>query len=151
MLSFTGTVDKIKQKLFLLEKDKNYDIEIKIHREKRSHNANSYLWKLCTEIARVINSDKDSVYLLMLKRYGISKLVPISREVPIKDYVEYYDIESETDAWIWYKLYKGSSKYDVKEMNDLLNGVVSECREMNIPTKEDKEIEELIKEWEHYI
>lgn len=148
MISFTGKVEKIKQKLFLLDKDKQYDVEIKIHREKRSLNANSYCWKLCTEIASSINSDKDSVYLLMLKRYGISDLVPISNQVPIDDYIKYYDIESKTDKYTWYKIYKGSSKYDTKEMSVLLNGIVSECKEMGIPTKEDLEIEKMLEEWE---
>lgn len=148
MISFTGKVVDIKRKLFKLNEDKVYDVEIKIHREKRSLNANSYCWKLCTEIASAINSDKDSVYLLMLKRYGISDLVPISNQVPIDDYIKYYDIESKTDKYIWYKIYKGSSKYDTKEMSVLLNGIVSECEEMGIPTKEDLEIERMVKEWE---
>lgn len=148
MISFTGKVVDIKRKLFQLSEDKVYDVEIKIHREKRSLNANSYCWKLCTEIASAINSDKDSVYLLMLKRYGISDLVPISNQVPIDDYIKYYDIESKTDKYTWYKIYKGSSKYDTKEMSVLLNGIVSECKEMGIPTKEDLEIERMLKEWE---
>lgn len=148
MISFTGKVVDIKRKLFQLSEDKVYDVEIKIHREKRSLNANSYCWKLCTEIASAINSDKDSVYLLMLKRYGISDLVPISNQVPIDDYIKYYDIESKTDKYTWYKIYKGSSKYDTKEMSVLLNGIVSECKEMGIPTKEDLEIEKMLEEWE---
>lgn len=148
MISFTGKVVDIKRKLFQLDEDKVYDVEIKIHREKRSLNANSYCWKLCTEIASAINSDKDSVYLLMLKRYGISDLVPISNQVPINDYIKYYDIESKTDKYTWCKIYKGSSKYDTKEMSVLLNGIVSECKEMGIPTKEDLEIERMLKEWE---
>lgn len=148
MISFTGKVVDVKRKLFQLDEDKVYDVEIKIHREKRSLNANSYCWKLCSEIASAINSDKDSVYLLMLKRYGISDLVPISNQVPIDDYIKYYDIESKTDKYTWYKIYKGSSKYDTKEMSVLLNGIVSECKEMNIPTKENLEIERMLKEWE---
>lgn len=148
MISFTGTIEKIKQKLFLLDKDKQYDVEIKIHREKRSLNANSYCWKLCTEIASAINSDKDSVYLLMLKRYGVSDLVAMLNKINIEDYFKYYDIESRTEKYTWYKIYKGSSKYDTKEMSVLLNGIVSECKEMGIPTKEDLEINSLIDEWE---
>lgn len=148
MISFTGKVVDIKRKLFQLDEDKVYDVEIKIHREKRSLNANSYCWKLCTEIASAINSDKDSVYLLMLKRYGVSDLIPISNQVPIDDYIKYYDIESKTDKYTWYKIYKGSSKYDTKEMSVLLNGIVSECKEMGIPTKEDLEIERMLEEWE---
>lgn len=148
MISFTGTVVDIKRKLFQLSEDKVYDVEIKIHREKRSLNANSYCWKLCTEIASAINSDKDSVYLLMLKRYGVSDLIPISNQVPIDDYIKYYNVESKTNKYTWYKIYKGSSKYDTKEMSVLLNGIVSECKEMGIPTKEDLEIEKMLEEWE---
>lgn len=148
MISFIGTVSDIKKKLFQLDPNKKYDIEIKKYREKRSLNANSYCWKLCTEIASVLNSDKDSIYVLMLKRYGISNLIPISNEVPVKDYFKYYDVESTNDKYTWYKVYKGSSQYDTKEMSVLLNGIVYECKEMGIPTKEDLEIERLIKEWE---
>ena len=148
MLSFTGNIEKIKQKLFLLDKNKIYDVEIKQHREKRSLNANSYCWKLCTEIASVLNSDKDSIYVLMLKRYGVSDLIPISNEVPVEDYFKYYDVESKTDKYTWYKVYKGSSQYDTKEMSVLLNGIVSECKELDIPTKEDLEIQRIIEEWE---
>ena len=39
MISFTGTVSDIKKKLFQLDPNKKYDIEIKQYREKRSLNA----------------------------------------------------------------------------------------------------------------
>ena len=148
MINFTGTVDKIKQKLFLLDNNKQYDVEIKLHRDKRSLNANSYLWKLCSEIASTINSDKDNVYLLMLKRYGVSELIGISNKVDVGDYFKYYEIESKTDKYTWYRIFKGSSKYDTKEMSILLNGVVSECKEMGIPTKEEWELKGMIEQWE---
>ena len=148
MLNFTGTVDKIKQQLFLLDKDKKYDVEIKQHREKRSLNSNSYAWVLITQIADILNTDKDSVYLMMLKRYGVSYLVPISNEVPVNDFTKYTEVESKTDKYTWYKIYKGSSQYDTKEMSVFLNGIVSECKEMGIPTKEDLEIQKMIEYWE---
>lgn len=148
MISITGKVVDIKRRLFQLNQNKVYDVEIKLHREKRSNNANSYLWKLCTEIANVLNSDKDSIYLTMLKRYGVSNLIPISNEVPISDFIKYYEVESKTDKYTWYKVFKGSSQYDTKEMSVLLNGVVSECKELEIPTKEDFEIQKLIEDWE---
>ncbi len=148
MLSFTGKIVDIKRKLFQLDENKTYDVEIKEHREKRSLNANSYLWLLISEIASVLNSDKDSVYLIMLKRYGVSNLIPISNEVPINDYFKYYEVESKNEKYTWYKVYKGSSQYDTKEMSILLNGVVSECKELEIPTKEDLEIQRIIEEWE---
>ena len=151
MLSFTGNIEKIKQKLFLLDKSKIYDVEIKQHREKRSLNANNYCWKLCTEIASALNTDKDSVYLTMLKRYGVSDKIVVRSYVDITGYdIKYYEKDDSTGTWDYYKIYKGSSKYDTKEMSILLNGIVSECKEMGIPTKEDLEIERMIKEWEKH-
>ncbi len=150
MISFTGTISDIKKKLFELDPNKKYDVEIKQHRNKRSHNANSYAWHLIGEIASVLNSDKDSIYQIMLKRYGVSDVIPIANEVPIKCYFKYYDIESNNGKYTWYKVYKGSSQYDTKKMSVFINGIVSECKEMDIPTKEDREIEELIKDWESY-
>lgn len=148
MISITGRIVDIKRKLFQLDPNKKYDVEIKLHREKRSNNANSYLWKLCTEIANVLNSDKDSIYLMMLKRYGISYLVPIRNDIPVATWIKYYEIEFKNDKYTWYKIYKGSSQYDTKEMSVLLNGVVSECKDLEIPTKEDIEIQRLIEDWE---
>ncbi len=148
MLNFTGTVSDIKKKLFQLEPDKKYSVEIKLYREKRSLNANNYCWKLCTEIASELNSDKDTIYLMMLKRYGISDLIPIRNDIPVGDYFKYFEIESNNNKYTWYKVYKGSSQYDTKEMSILLNGIVSECKELGIPTKEDIEIQRMINEWE---
>ena len=150
MFSFTGRTLEIKKKLFLLDPNKKYDVVIKERRQKRSLNANSYCWKLCTEIADVLNSDKDSIYVLMLKRYGVSDLIPIANKVPVKDYFDYYDVESKNEKYTWYKVYKGSSKYDTKEMSILINGIVSECKELDIPTKEDLEIKQMIDDWEKY-
>jgi hypothetical protein len=51
-------------------KGKKLLVEFKQYREKRSYDANAYLWVLLQKIAEVVKSDKWSVYLLMLKRYG---------------------------------------------------------------------------------
>ncbi len=148
MISFTGTVDKIKTRLFELKKDKLYDVEIREHREKRSLNANSYMWKLVSEIAEAINRDKDYVYFVMLTRYGKSDLFAVKRGVKPENYFRYYEVDSKTDTHIWYRIYKGSSQYNKHEMQVFLQGIVEECKEMGLPIKEDWELEEMIKEWE---
>ena len=44
--------------------NKELDITAVKHREKRSLDANAYLWVLCQKIAEKINSNKDNVYRL---------------------------------------------------------------------------------------
>ena len=55
-----------------LEKYKNKDLDISFvqHRARRSLDANACLWACLGDIAKAINQDNWSVYLLMLERYG---------------------------------------------------------------------------------
>ena len=51
--------------LYNQEKDKLY--EIKEYKQKRSLNANAYMWVLINEIANKVHLSKEEVYLNMLK------------------------------------------------------------------------------------
>ena len=151
MIDDTCKIEKILPLIFRLNKDTLYDVKIVKHREKRSNNANSYLWELCTQIGNIMNLSKNEVYLQMLKDYGQSMLIPVKKGNKPNGFIKYYEFEcssqlngKEAD---WYKIYKGSSKYDTYEMNILLNGVVQEAKNLGIKTKEDLEIERLIEEW----
>lgn len=67
----------------------NYEIERK--RKKRSNDANALCWKLCTEIANVLRTEKESIYVDMLKKYGQSDIVSVVSSVNVKGYFKYYD------------------------------------------------------------
>lgn len=151
MIDDTGKIEKFLPLIFRLDKDTVYDVKIDKHREKRSLNANAYLWKLVTEIGNILNKSKEEVYLQMLKDYGQSMLIPVPRGTIPSRITKYYEFECSSqlngkDA-DWYKCYIGSSEYDTKEMSILLNGVVQEAKNLGIKTKDDIELERLIKEW----
>ena len=151
MIEDTCKIDKILPLLFRLDKDTIYDVKITKHREKRSLNANSYLWKLVTEIGNALSKSKEEVYLQMLIDYGQSEMVSILSEIDVKGYFNYYKLAGTSilngKEFNHYKIYKGSSEYDTKEMSILLNGVVQEAKDLGIKTKDDIELERLIKEW----
>lgn len=127
----------------------NYEIEKK--RKKRSNDANALCWKLCTEIANVLRSDKDSVYVEMLKRYGQSDIVSVVSSVDVKGYFKYYDEFGKGQVkgkdFTHYKVYKGSSEYDVKEMSILLDGIVDEAKALDIEVISESERALLLAEW----
>ena len=152
MIDDTCKIEKILPLIFRLNKDTLYDVKIVKHREKRSNNANSYLWELCTQIGNIMNLSKNEVYLQMLKDYGQSMLIPVKKGNKPNGFIKYYEFECSSQLngkeANWYKIYKGSSEYDTYEMNILLNGVVQEAKNLGIKTKEDLEIERLIEEWE---
>ena len=151
MIDDTCKIDKILPLIFRLDKDTVYDVKINKHREKRSLNANAYLWKLVTEIGNILNKSKEEVYLQMLIDYGQSEMVSILSEIDVKGYFKYYKLAGTSilngKEFNHYKIYKGSSEYDTKEMSILLNGVVQEAKNLGIKTKDDIELEKLIKEW----
>ena len=127
------------------------DIEIKKHRNKRSLNANNYLWALMNEMGNALNLSKEEVYFLMLKRYGQSEMVSIQTHIDIKGYFKYYEVAGTTllnnKDFTHYKIYKGSSEYDTKEMSILIDGVVGECQELGIETMTPEELESLKSAW----
>lgn len=136
---------------YLLDKPDTKQYEIKEHRKKRSNNANSYCWLLCTKIAEVLNSTKDEIYLHELKRYGQVLLISVPKGKRPDGYFKYYEYEGRrllnNVQLDFYKVFKGSSEYDSKEMSVLINGIVEDAKELDIETLDDISIRELIKEW----
>ena len=136
---------------WLLEQPRDKVYEIKEHKNKRSLNSNSYLWVLCTEIASILNLSKEEVYVKMLEDYGVSLLVPLTPESKPSGFFKYYkyfDIgELNNKKCVWYKVFKGSSEYDSKEMSVLLNGVVQEAKNLGIMTLDEIELQEMIERW----
>ncbi len=137
---------------WLLEQDKEKLFEIKEYKKKRSLNSNAYLWVLCTEIANIMTLSKEEVYVKMLEDYGVSILVPLTVDTEPEKYFKYYSYfdkgKLNGKECIWYKVFKGSSEYDSKEMTHLLNGVVEEARQLGIMTLDEIEIQEMLDRWQ---
>ena len=134
-----------------LDEDKEYVITIEPFKQRRSLNANALCWKLCTEIADILRTDKDSVYLLMLKRYGQSDMVSVLKGIDVKPYFKYYEYAGEGKVqgkeFSHFKVFKGSSEYSTSEMAIFLDGVVSEAKEMGIPVLTARELSLMKEEW----
>ena len=134
-----------------LHETEKLSIKIDKYREKRSLNANNYAWKLLTEIGNVLRSSKDEVYLEMLKRYGQSEIISVLAHIPIGEYVKYCEEAGESTLngklFKHYKVYKGSSEFDTREMSIFLDGVVSEAQELGIDTMTPDEVAKLKSLW----
>ena len=151
MINGTGKITNFLQDIFNLDKNTIYDVKIEKHREKRSLNANNYLWELCTQIGNVLRKSKEEVYFEMLVEYGQSIMVSVLSNVNMNGFYKYFKEAGKSilngKEFTHYKLYKGSSEYDTKEMYILLEGVVQEARQLGIKTKEDHEIEKIMEAW----
>ena len=126
-------------------------IEVKQFRQHRSLNANAYAWLLIGQIADILRAGKDEIYLKLLKRYGQSELISVLSHVPIGNYVKYYEEAGESKLngkdFTHYRVYKGSSEFDTREMSIFIDGVVSEAKELGIQTETPNQIAEMKARW----
>ena len=126
-------------------------IKLDKYRERRSLNANNYAWHLITQIGNATRSSKDEVYFLMLKRYGQSEMISVLSHIPIKQYVKYCEEAGESTLngkmFKHYRVYKGSSEFDTKEMSIFIDGIVSEAKELGIPTDTPDQIAKMKALW----
>lgn len=134
----------------------NKTYEAKEHREKRSLDANGYLWVLISKIGEVIKVPKEEIYKDMIKGVGVYEVVPIKNEAVNKFCEAWHKnglgwitetTKSKLEGYTNVLAYYGSSEYDTKEMSRLIDGIVQECRELDIETKSDEEIKSLVENW----
>ena len=85
----------------------------------------------------------------MLKAYGQSEIISMLSTISPIGYFKYYE-EIGTGIvngkeFTHYKIYKGSSEYNSKEMSIFIDGIVQDCNSVGIQTMSDEEIKELIR------
>ena len=153
----TGTREQVT--LFLMRQADDKKLwDLKEHKEQRSNDANGLLWSCLQEIANAIHTDKWSVYLTMLKRYGKFSYVIVHPDAVDSMRKQWRELEvvGEVDVngrkGVQLLCYYGSSTYNTKEFSVLLDGVISEMKEMGLtppPTKEMQMLLEKMKEHEN--
>lgn len=135
-------------------------------RDKRSLDANAYMWVLLTKQAEALKISKTRAYNIALRRYGQPEIIDGSvmyTPIPDTEEAEETAIEAETfhikptsqvmtgkDGVMYrtYKMIRGSSTYDTKEMSELIDGIVSDCKELGIDTATPDEIKHMLELYE---
>ena len=129
---------------FLFEQDREKIWEIKEYKSKRSLNQNAYFYKLIGEIADNLRVSKAEIHLKLLKDYGQSEVISVLSEIDISGYFRYYEEIGKGTVngkeFTHYRIYKGSSEMNTKEMSILLDGTVKEAQDLGIPTLSPTEI-----------
>ncbi|MCI8466959.1 MAG: hypothetical protein HFI08_02035 [Bacilli bacterium] len=154
-MTFTGTKEEIKKWLF--NKESNIEFEIKVHKEKRSLNANAYFHSLINKLARYYNWSDEEMKIKMVLDYGtlaekdgevVSVEIPRNLDIQLfYPYAKYIETKDGKDSYLFYKR---THELNTHEFYELLCGVVQECKDVGIPTKEDYEIQKMIEEMEKY-
>jgi len=137
----------------ILANGKELVVEIKQYRHKRSLDSNSYMWLLLNEMASILKTTKDELYIQMLDRYGVFTHIIVKENVVDRVKAEWKIVRDLGKAYvngrigIQLQCYFGSSTYDSKEMSTLINGVVDEAKALGINTMTPREIELMSSAW----
>lgn len=132
--------------------DGDVRIEYKKWRNKRSLDANGYMWVLLEQMAIQLDSTKEEIYEDMLQHYGIkdrdeSGYITVTMRADIdKSHLPGHwklDGEHSTIDWKVYRRIRGTSEYDTKEMAWFLDRVVEEAKAIGIETATPDELERI--------
>lgn len=136
-----------------LKPDDEIIIEVKKKRKKRSLNANAYFWQLVNKVAQKLNCSDQDVYRRLVKDYGVSTTLMVRDEAK-EAFIRAWTEGKDSSGWFVEDLghevlraYSGTSTYNTKEMSRIIDGLVEECKELDIETMTSDELEHLKSTW----
>lgn len=155
LLTSLKTAEKL---LNEVKKDKEYNVEIKQYRKKRSLDANAYMWTLCDKISQVVpETTKEDVYRDAIHHVGVFETFPLKDDA-VERWIERW--QTNGTGWISEVLHKaktpgytivisyyGSSTYNTKEMSRLIDNVVMTAKECGVETLTPDELEQMKAAW----
>lgn len=138
-------------------KDSKLSIKAVKYRQKRSLDANAYLWVICTKLAEIHQTSKDEIYEQMLQKYGVLYqdeednyiIVTLKADIDtskLEGHWKYYK-SSEDGKFKSYLMIKGTSLYNTSEMARFIDMVVQEAKEEGIETLTPAELERMKAQW----
>ena len=139
-------------------------VEIKPLKDKRSLNANSYFWVLVSQIAQKMRTSINEVHNLMLSRYGYPEIVANNLvTLPLREDIDPNELEgihlkssghvtvnSKGTRYINYYVMRGSHTFNTAEMSHLIDGVISEAKDLGIDTLTPDEKERMMSLYEKH-
>ena len=155
-LELNGDFREIWDKLHL---EPILDVEVKKHREKRSHSANAYFHVLVNKIAAETGESDDLVKERLVVAYGtvardkdgctVGFKLPAS--VAVHDLYEYtrcFDVrEEDGKLFNCYLVYKDTRNMDTKEFSHLIDGAIDEAKALGIETDTPEQLARYKEEW----
>lgn len=161
METITGKPNDLVIWLMNADKEKLYDLSPHKDVKKRSLSANNYFYALCTQIAEKLRISLNEVHNQMLSRYGYPEFIDDKVVYFIlPDNIDVNKLEgvhlkatSKTqvldngDLNRVYIVMRGSHTYSAVEMARLIDGVISEAQQLDIPTITVTEKDKMLEQW----
>lgn len=157
--NITVTVDSDFATTFDALKDCAVDVTIKKASKGRSKDANAFCWALCSEIGRAFNPprSKEDIYRDAIRAVGVCFQAPIpgfSLDDVMRRWEEHGTgwfaeiVDDDAPGRKLVRMYFGTSTYTVDEMKVVLDWLVDQAQQMEIPIPLSKADEEkMLERW----
>lgn len=157
--NITVTVSDDFTKAFDSLKDVPVNVEIKKAGKGRSKDANAFCWALCSEIGKAMTppQSKEDIYRMAIRAAGVYWQTPvpafhldtIRRRWEDRGCGWFIDVIDDAEPGRkLVHMYFGTSTYTVDEMRVLLDWLVDQAQQMEIPIPlSKKEEDELLERW----
>lgn len=151
----TADLAEVSEAAVSLKKGKEWEVEFKPIRKKRSLSANAYAWVLMDKLAQKLGVSKMEVYREQIRLYGNSYIAVINK-ADLKRFKKTWSGNglgwivqpfNESFGNVEVLAYPGTSTYNTAEMARFIDGLVTECREQGIETMEPGRLKSLVEEW----
>ena len=139
-------------------RDRLYTAELREKRKRRSLNANAYFWVLCGKLASSLSVSKEEIYRQYVKEIGDNFETVSIRKEAAKRFIQAWESHGlgflceklgETESgYITLAAYYGSSTYDSRQMSNLIDMVVFDCKEQDIETLTPDELALMKSRWD---
>lgn len=140
---------------------KDLDLDLKPHREKRSLDANAYYYVLLSKMAEKLQTSVNELHNMTLSRYGYPEiyenaLVTMALRADIDPNrlegihlksTGHITTNSKGTDFMNYIVMRGSHTFNTLEMSHLIDGVISEAKELGIDTITPAEKERMMALW----
>ncbi len=136
---------------------KQISVVAKKKSNKRSLDANAYMWLLINKLQEELKIGNEEIYKDLIRNIGDYEIIPVKNEA-VEKFCKAWSkngigwvtetFKSKLEGFTNVKAYYGSSTYNTKNMSRLIDLVVQECKQLGIEVKPKEEIDSLLKEWD---
>lgn len=136
-----------------------YVLTIKVFRKKRSLDANAYAWVLIGKLADAMRIPPTIVYKNAIQNIGGNyEVIPI-REQAAEKFKEVWEKQglgwpcvdmgpSKIPGYRNLRAYYGSSTYDTRQMSQLIDALIQDCKALDIETLSEEKLSAMMEGWD---
>lgn len=140
------------------KKEKKYVADIKEYRERRSLDANAYMWVLVGKLSGKLGLPPEEIYRAAIRDVGDNYEVMPVRNDALERWKTIWQSNglgwlceeigpSKLDGYTNVRNFYGSSAYDKAQMSRLIDNIVQDCKAQCIETLTPAELARLTEEW----